>query len=198
MSDAEVERAADDGAAVFENIHASEVMPKTERNERKLDAGATAATIKRGLGVTISGGGIHERDSFYAWTTGGGHSPMRGVNWCGRRESKPADSLSQSVADQFAAYLAGAGDVAGDAQIDLGLAAIGVLRVYERELEIDAHVKACESGPLPKLPAGAGVSPVRPEAVAASSAEPCDTGLASRASANCAPSKPVWNEGGAS
>jgi hypothetical protein len=82
----------------------------------------------------------------------------RGEGWCGRRESKPADSGSQPLAHQFASYLAGAGDVAGDAQIDMALAAIGVLRVFERELEVDAHVKASESGPLPRLPAGAGVS----------------------------------------
>ena len=71
-----------------------------------------------------------------------------GEKWCGRRESNPTHFDYQAFGVQCSSFLSGARDVAGDAQIDAALAAIGVLRVADREAAIDAHVKASECGRL--------------------------------------------------
>src|SRR5208337_26629 len=60
MRDAEIEGAAQHGPAVFEIIHSTEVVPKSERNGRQFDAAAAAAAISHGV-VTMAVGNVHDR-----------------------------------------------------------------------------------------------------------------------------------------
>ena len=124
-------------------------------------------------------------------------------DWCGRRESKRGPLSFEVVGSQFASYLAGAGAVAMDAQIDAALAAIGVLRVAEAGRLHISFSRAClplwcdGCGHLAvECECGAGAGAAAPDsaervAVRASSGEPFDTASASRESATPPPSKPV-------
>ena len=56
VGDAEIEGAADDGAAGFEGVDAAEVVPEAEGDERKFYAALSATAVKGGAGVAVGGG----------------------------------------------------------------------------------------------------------------------------------------------
>ena len=59
MGDAQVKRAARDGPAVFKRIGAAKVVPQSERKQRQIESGFSAAAVERGVVVASWSGRIH-------------------------------------------------------------------------------------------------------------------------------------------